>query len=250
MDNKQVKKQLKPSLPTLDQVEELETLELVEPLKSIDTTQELKVQTIIFKDGNESRKSSVNEYEQALMENDVSMLAEEESYIRDSNVSIESREYIEQVQFITPEELESLPEEKQKKMKLQILTDIRKRLIDEDEQNRYEALQQFSYYADENNIVLLNKLVTDESEFIKTEIITIVSKFANNNSINILEMIKRDKDTKISSMALEALSEIDPRYSKPVTTVDKQEEKPVVQKVVQSEPSQEKGGLGSLFKKF
>ena len=115
---------------------------------------------------------------------------------------------------------------------------------------RYEALQHFSYYIDENNIILLNKMVTDPSVHVRAYLIDLAAKIKNNGAISILEVLKRDSDTGVSSKALDLLAEIDPRYAKPITTVDKRkEEAPQVQKKEELQ-SQEKGGIGGIFKKF
>ncbi|MEW5821135.1 MAG: hypothetical protein AB1782_13160 [Cyanobacteriota bacterium] len=227
---------------------DLEKLQLVEELEIFDSSIDLKIQTIGPSRSDIPVNRIANEYDDMLMKADLSKLGVDSDNIRRSGgvVDSETAKALEEVTFKTPEELKVLHPSQQKEAKLKILNDIRKRLSSEDEQERYEAIQQFSYYIDDNNLVILNKLVTDSSPYIKEYIIELVSKFRNNNSISILEVLKRDQDTNISSKALDALSLIDPRYARPITTVDKKAEK----EQETNEDKKDKGSITSIFKKI
>lgn len=222
--------------------EALENLELFEDLEIFDTTVPLKIQTIVSENASITTEQKGSEYDELLMKADLSQLA--------SGSDPSKPEINVEITFMTPEELKELPPAQMKEAKLKILNDIRDRMGNEDEMIRYEALQHFSYYIDENNIILLNKMVTDPSVHVRAYLIELVAKIKNNGAISILEVLKRDTDTSVSSKALDLLAEIDPRYAKPITTVDKKkEESPQNQKKVEPQP-QDKGGIGGIFKKF
>lgn len=231
------------------QEENFQPLKQVAEIEAFDINQELKIKPIGAVRSDIPARENVSSYEEALLKADLSQLGVESEKVKKSIATPGggSSSFIEEVVFKTPEELNDLHPQQKKEMKVKILNDIRRRISSDDDQERYEAIQQFSYYIDDNNIVLLNKLVTDNNSYIKEEIISLVSKFKNNNAISILEALKRDPESNISTKALEALAAIDPRYAKPVTTVEKKiEDRPAEQ----DQPKQEKGGISSIFKKI
>lgn len=221
-------------------VDELEDLEMVEELPILDTSIPLKIQTIESANLSITSDQKGSEYDELLMKADLSKLA--------AGYDASKPEINVEITFMTPDELKELPPAQMRETKLKILNDIRDRMGSEDEMIRYEALQHFSHYIDENNIILLNKMVTDPSVHVRLYLIDLVAKIKNNGAISILEVLKRDADTNISTKSLDLLAEIDPRYAKPVTTVDKKKEQ-APQPKPEPEP-QEKGGLGGIFKKF
>lgn len=237
-------------------VEDLENLEMVEDLVLLDTSAPLPMQIIDSSYASFATEKKGSQYDELLMTADLSALA--------SNSDSVKTEIKTDITFMTPDELKALPPAQMKEAKLKILNDIRTKLGSDDEMTKFEALQQFSHYIDENNIVLLNKMVTDESPHIKASIIELAAKIGNNAAISILEVLKRDNDLSISTKALDVLTEIDPRYAKPITTVDKKNEdilkkeekfqpQPTSQdqpKTQSQPPAQDKGGLGGIFKKF
>ncbi|MGD9581506.1 MAG: HEAT repeat domain-containing protein, partial [Vampirovibrionia bacterium] len=224
-------------LPT----DQLQDLELACELDIFDTDSPLVIQTIESVNISDAPVVKGESYDQILMNADLSQLADDKG---PSKVEAEVL-----ITFMTPDELNALPPAQKKETKLKILNDIRDRLANTDEMIRYEALQQFSHFLDENNIVLLNKMITDESVHIRSFIVDMAATIGNSQALSLLEVLKRDNDSSVASKALDKLSEIDPRYAKPITTVDrKKEETQTV--VIPPKQDDSSGGLGGLFKKF